>query len=126
MASRAFLPSDPQYLLEYMHDLPDECDSDSDDEFDGYLDPDDGPAIQLSAGLSRSCSLQDLQELEDDDVESPIPELSPSHSPMQGELASGSPLPSSSHTSSPYTALPSQVRIIIIQQKKFRINFMQI
>ena len=50
MASRARLSSDPEYLLEYMHDLPDE--SDSDEDFDGYLDPDDGPVIQLPAGLS--------------------------------------------------------------------------
>ena len=41
MASRAALPSDPDFLLDLMHDLPDE--SESDDDFDGYLEPEDGP-----------------------------------------------------------------------------------
>ena len=37
MASRSALSSDPDVLLEYLHDLPDE--SNSEDEFDGYLVP---------------------------------------------------------------------------------------
>ena len=41
MASRWALPSDPEYLLDLISDLPDE--SDSSDDFEGYLDPEDGP-----------------------------------------------------------------------------------
>ena len=41
MASRSSLLSDPDVLLEYLHNLPDE--SDSEDDFDGYLGPEDGP-----------------------------------------------------------------------------------
>ena len=40
MARRSRLPSDPAFLLEYMQDLP--VESDSDGEFDGYLEADDG------------------------------------------------------------------------------------
>ena len=41
MASRAKISSDPAVLLEYMEGLS--CDSESDDDFDGYLGPEDGP-----------------------------------------------------------------------------------
>ena len=41
MASHGTLPSDPEILLDIMHDLPDE--SDTDDDFDGYLEPEDSP-----------------------------------------------------------------------------------
>ena len=41
MASCTTLSSDPEHLLKFMHDLPDE--SDSEDDFDGYLGPDEGP-----------------------------------------------------------------------------------
>ena len=37
----AKLPSDPDMLLEYLHDLRDE--SDSDEDFDGCLGPVEGP-----------------------------------------------------------------------------------
>ena len=70
MASRAALPSDPEFLIDFMHDLP--VDSDSDDEFDGYLEPEDGPVVFRSAAelddeayTLRSQSLQDLTELEE-------------------------------------------------------------
>ena len=70
MASRAALPSDPEFLLDLMHNLP--VDSDSDDEFDGYLEPEDGPVVFRSAAelddeayTLRSQSLQDLTELEE-------------------------------------------------------------
>ena len=36
-----------QILLDLMHDLPDK--SDSDDDFDGYLLPEDGPIVYCSA-----------------------------------------------------------------------------
>ena len=67
MASRASLPSDPAFLLEYMDDLP--SGSDSDEEFEGYLEPQDWPAAYRSAGdyeeglvapLERSHSLDDI------------------------------------------------------------------
>ena len=43
MASRRTLSSDPEFLLEFMHNVPDESDSDDVDDFDGYPEPDDGP-----------------------------------------------------------------------------------
>ena len=48
----ASLPSDPDFLLEYMLkymlDLPDE--SDSDDDFEGYLDPEDVALVIRGSG----------------------------------------------------------------------------
>ena len=41
MASRAKMSCEPAVLLEYMEGLS--CDSESDDDFDGYLEPEDGP-----------------------------------------------------------------------------------
>ena len=106
MASRRTLSSDPEFLLEFMHDLPDE--SDSDDDFDGYLEPDDGPVAYRReenfeeperrwSSSRRSRSLESLAETEQGpplDTESPLASLSPSpsYSPMQGHNASGSPL----------------------------------
>ena len=80
MAYRSSLPSDLDVLLEYLHDLPDE--SDSEDEFDGYLGPEDGPVACLTSfkqhgdeGLTcRSASLDDLTALQS---ESPLAGLSP-------------------------------------------------
>ena len=87
-----------------MHDLPDE--SDSDDDFDGYLEPDDGPVAYRReenfeeperrwSSSRRSRSLESLAETEQGpplDTESPLVSLSPSYSPMQGHNASRSPL----------------------------------
>ena len=100
MASRRGLglSSDPEFLLELMQELPDE--SESEDEFDGYLDPEDGPIIlrrsdrdeELDSPLTRSRSLDSLHEargLLDHDLESPLIGSSPSLSPMQ--VAGGSP-----------------------------------
>ena len=103
-ASRRTLSSDPEFLLEFMHDLPDE--SDSDDDFDGYLEPDDGPVAYRReenveeperrwSSSRRSRSLESLAETEQGpplDTESPLVSLSPSYSPMQGHNASRSPL----------------------------------
>ena len=131
MASRAALPSDPELLLDLMHDLP--VDSDSDDEFDGNLEPEDGPVVFRSAAeldddayTLRSQSLQDLTELEEASeerlilqTESPLLRLSPSLCPMQGQHASGSPLAGGSPTQ-PSTAanssstLTSQVHNIVM------------
>ena len=45
------LPSDPSSLLEYMQDMPSE--SDSDDDFEGYLGPEDGPvAYRATADIA--------------------------------------------------------------------------
>ena len=115
---RAALPSDPEFLLDLMHDLPDE--SDSDDEFDGYLEPEDGSVVFRSAAelddetyTLRSQSLQDLTELEEASeeglilqTESPLLGLSTSLSPMQGQHTSGSPLAEGSPTQ-PCTAANS-------------------
>ena len=116
----AKLPSDPDVLLEYLHDLPDE--SDSDEDFDGYLDAEEGPVVYRSAAefeeeepspvLRRSLSVQDLSE-------SPLSGLSPSHSPMQGEhvsrslLARDSPTHSQTTIAASSSTPASQVFIII-------------
>ena len=70
MASRRglSLPSNPEFLLELMQELPD--DSESEDEFDGYLDPEDGPVNlrrfdrdeELYSPLTRARSLDSLHE----------------------------------------------------------------
>ena len=83
---RANLPSDPEVLLEIMQELPD--DSGSEDEFDGYLDEDDGPIVlrasdrcsdesYTSAQLPRSRSVASLRETVVA-LESPLPGSSPS------------------------------------------------
>ena len=109
---RASLRSDPDFLLEYIDELPDE--SGSDEEFDGYLGPDDGPIAthsglnydRYSPSLHRSRSLDSLTEAERETgcpsspTESPLPAMSPSPSPMQGQHASGSPLSMGSPTHS--------------------------
>ena len=105
MASRTYLPSsNADFLLQYMEDLSDS--SGSEDEFEGYLDPEDGPVAyrrqEEETPIQRSQSLDDL-------TESPLAVRSPTHSPMQGDYASGSPLQSSSPSpSSPNTrAVPA-------------------
>ena len=83
---RANLPSDPEVLLEIMQELPD--DSGSEDEFDGYLDEEDGPIVLRASGrcsdesytsaqLPRSRSVASLRETVVA-LESPLPALSPS------------------------------------------------
>ena len=87
---RANLPSDPEVLLEIMQELPD--DSGSEDEFDGYLDEDDGPIVLrasdrcsdescTSAQLPRSRSVASLRETAVA-LESPLPCSNPSLSPI--------------------------------------------
>ena len=112
-SSHASLPSDPDFLLHSFDEVAEE--SGSDEEFDGYLGPEDGPVAYLSghhpddhdystAPLVRSRSLDSLTELEHEQPESPLPRMSPSLSPMDGEHASGSPLttsPTHSSTDAP-------------------------
>ena len=101
--------------LDLLNDLPDE--SDSDDEFDGYLEPEDGPVAYRSAAelqaSPRSRSLEDLRELEHGFTESPLRGLSPSLSPMQGPDASGSRLAGGSPTQSCTSAGASSSTTII-------------
>ena len=112
--TRSSLPSDPDFLLDYIDGLPDE--SDSDDDFEGYLDEDDGPVAYRSGHcpdftppLTRSRSLDSLGEAErqrETVTESPIPGGSPSLSPMQGHHDNGSPLapPARAETSPTHSA----------------------
>ena len=105
MASRAKISSDPAVLLEYMEGLS--CDSESDDDFDGYLGPEDGPIAcatvpqvvereGLCSPVQRSHSADDLTTAEVSELpESP---LTSSVSPMQGQHSSGSPLSLTSAT----------------------------
>ena len=99
------LPSDSEFLVALISELEDE--SESEDEFDGWLDEDDGPRVVRScndvrsdrspAALhQRSLSLDSMDALADNDFlspESPL-ELSPSHSPRHAqEHASSSSSP---------------------------------
>ena len=99
MASRGKISSDPAVLLEYMEGLS--CDFESDDDFDGYLGPEDGPVAcaavpevvereGLCSPVRRSLSTDDLTTAEVSELpESPF---TSSVSPMQGQHSSGSPL----------------------------------
>ena len=104
MAARQCLPSDPDFLLRYIDELPD--DADSDFEFEGYLDEDEGPVACTSQDDELQCS-PSLDSVEAERDESPLvvasatshslpprarETMSSSLSPMQGEVASGSPL----------------------------------
>ena len=92
MACRDTLPSDPSFLLKYLEQLQYESDSDG-DEFEGYLDPDDGPVIIRAIDSSdyddqepqsppyRSRSLDSLTVI-GQECESPLPSISPSLAPM--------------------------------------------
>ena len=81
-----------------MEELPNE--SGSDDEFDGYLGPEDGPCVfQGDCVVDDSASGQ-VSRLADTTgeptahMESPLVTLSPSPAPMEGHYSSGSPLSS--------------------------------
>ena len=69
MAARQCLPSDPDFLLRYIDELPDAADSDF--EFEGYLDEDEGPVACMSQDdeLQRSPSLYSVEAERD---ESPL------------------------------------------------------
>ena len=120
MASRSTLPSDPEILLDIMHDLPDE--SDSDDDFDGYLEPEDDPiayhnSLELEEVeiIRRSQSLQDLSEQEQRQElqsESPLMGLSHSHPLMEGQHASWSPLAGGSPTHAAASSNSTQAQVI--------------
>ena len=114
-----------------MHDLPDE--SNSEDDFNGYLGPDDGPMAyrcvaetqeeEPSPLVRHSRSLDDLTEIDEAGpvlTKSPFAIPSPSPSPMQGEHASGSLLakdsPSHMHTHF------AQSSSILTSQVKTKIN----
>ena len=114
MAARHTLSSDPQFLLDLMHDLPDE--SDSEDDFDGYLEPDDGPVAyrreEFEERGRRSCSRRRSHSLESltligqgpaPDSESLLAGMSPTYSPIQGHHSSGSPLAASTSPAQRYS-----------------------
>ena len=101
MASRTTLPSDPSFLLEYMEELPNESDSGYD--FEGYLEPKDGPCALLSDQDGDGTSPGEVcgsTEQPTTELESPLAGLSPSPVPMQGNHSSGPPLSASYSDSS--------------------------
>ena len=100
------------FLLEYMKRLS--CDSESDDDFDGYLGPEDGPVScaivpevvereGLCSPVRRSLSTDDLTAAEISELpESPF---TSSVSPIQGQHSSGSPLSLTSETNSSHSTI---------------------
>ena len=113
MASRAKISSDPAVLLEYSMEVL-SCDSDSDDDFDGYVGPEDGPVAcatvpevvereGLCSLVCRSLSTDDLTAAEVSELpESPF---TSSVSPMQGQHSSGSPLFLTNETNSSHSTI---------------------
>ena len=112
MASRAKISSDPAVFFEYMEGLW--CNSESDDDFDGYLRPEDGPVAcasipevvereGLCSPVRRSLSTDDLTAAE----VSKLPEspFTSSVSPMPGQYSCGSPLSFTSETNSRYSTI---------------------
>ena len=112
MASQAQISSDPAVLLEYMEVLS--CDPESDNDFDGYLGPEDGPVAcatvpevvereGLCSSVWRSLSTDDLTAEEVSELpESPF---TSSVSPMQGQHSSRSPLLLTSETNSSHSTI---------------------
>ena len=104
-----------------MQDLP--VESDSDEEFEEYLEPEDGPHISddetCSSPQRLSHSLDDISTAGEaaSFPESPLAVISPSFSPMQGESSNG--LPPACRTSPTPTltdahAATSEVRLTIL------------
>jgi hypothetical protein len=90
MASRTTLPSEPSFLLEYMEELPNESDSDYD--FESYLEPEDGPCALLCDQDGDGTSPGEVcgsTEQPTTELESPLACLNPSAVPMQGNHSSG-------------------------------------
>ena len=99
IASRAKISCEPAVLLECMEGLS--CDSESDDDFDGYLGREDEPVAcatvpevvereRLCSPVRHPLSTDDLAAAEVSELpESPF---ASSVSPMQGQHSSGSPL----------------------------------
>ena len=98
MASQAKISCEPAVLLEYMEALS--CDSESDDDFDGYLGPVDGPVtcatvpevveramLGLCSLVRRPLSTDDLTAAEVSEIpESPF--TSPCH-PCKANILAG-------------------------------------
>ena len=115
MASRAKISSDPAVLLEYNNIMEVlSCDSESDDDFDGYVGPEDGPVAcatvpevvereGLCSSVWRSLSTDNLTAAEVSELpESPF---TSSVSPMQGQHSSGSPLSLTSEINSSHSTI---------------------
>ena len=120
MARRSHLLSDSAYLLEYMQDLT--VESDSDGEFDSYLGPDDRRSFSVRDEQATTPKLISDENTGLDEAasysESPLARTSPSHSPMQGESSSGSPLvqrgsPTHRSTALAATASASEVKFLL-------------
>ena len=122
MVSRAKISSDPAVLLEYMEVLS--CDSESDNDFDGYVGPMDGPVActtvpevveweGLCSSVWRSLSTDDLTAAEVSKL-TELP-LTSSVSPMQGQHSSGSPLSLSSETNSSHSTISNSATILTPQ-----------
>ena len=112
MASHAKISCEPAVLLEYMEGLS--CDSESDDDFDGYLGPEDGPVACATVPevVEREglCSPVRHTLLTDDLTAAEISELpelpfTSSVSPMQDQHSSGSPLSLASETNSSHSPI---------------------
>ena len=114
MASRAKISCDPAVLLEYNIMEVLSCDSETDDDFDGYVGPEDGPVAcatvpevvereGLCSSVWRSLLTDNLTAAE----VSELPELpfTSSVSPMQGQHSSGSPLSLTSETNSSHSTI---------------------
>ena len=98
------LSSDPNYLLSLMSEIGDE--SDSDEEFDGWLGEDDGPVVTHYGGSEEceasSAQIEHRSRSMHSLVESPLAEQSPTHSPMQlASTGDRQPLPLTSRTKEP-------------------------
>ena len=124
-----------------MQELPDE--SESEDEFDSYLDPEDGPVMlrrfdsdeELDSPLARARSLDSLNEargLLDQDVESLLLGSSLSLSPMQvaGGSPTHSPMQQTATQLEPRTAAltsptPPSLRVSIAQSQKIMYYYNQ-
>ena len=96
----------------YMEGLS--CDSESDNDFDGYLGPENGPVAcvtvpevvkweGLCAPVRRLLSTDDLTAA--DVAELPESPFTSSMSPMQGQHSSGSPLSLTSETNSSHSII---------------------
>ena len=125
MASRAKISCEPAVLLEYMEGLS--CDSESDDDFDGYLGPEDGPVAcatvlevveweGLCSPVRRPLSIDHRTTAKVSELlESPF---TSSVSPMQGQHSSGSPLSLASEINSSHSTILNSATKLTPQVRK--------
>ena len=90
MTSLTTLRSDPSFLLEDMEEVPNESYNDYD--YEGYLEPEDGPCALLFVQDGDGTSPVDVcgsTEQPTTELESPLAGLSHSPVPMQGNHSTG-------------------------------------